>query len=84
MTTPYVAVVGPGAAGAPLVEVAEAVGRGLAQSGAVVLCGGFGGVMEAVCRGCRAAGGTAVGILPGEGRGDANDYVDVALPTGMG
>lgn len=64
--------------------MAEALGRGLAEKGAVVLCGGLGGVMEAVCRGARAAGGTTVGILPGDDRADANDYVDVALATGMG
>ncbi|HEV2757842.1 MAG TPA: TIGR00725 family protein [Actinomycetota bacterium] len=81
---PYVAVVGAGVADASLAEAAESVGRGLAERGAIVLCGGLGGVMEAVCRGCRTAGGTAVGILPGASRADANDYVDVALPTGMG
>jgi hypothetical protein len=81
---PYVAVVGAGVAGAALTRAAEAVGRGLAENGAIVLCGGLGGVMEAVCRGCRSAGGTAVGILPGDSRDEANEYVDVALPTGMG
>ena len=82
--TPYVAVVGAGLADATLVSVAEDVGRALAGGGAVVLCGGLGGVMEAVCRGCRAAGGTSVGILPGDRRDHANDYVDVVLATGMG
>lgn len=81
---PYVAVVGAGVAPPALSEVAEAVGRGLAANGAVVVCGGLGGVMEAACRGCRAAGGTSVGILPGVDRNDANDHVDVALATGMG
>ena len=78
------AVVGAGVAGADLERVAEAVGRGLAESGAVVLCGGLGGVMEAVCRGCRSVGGTTVGILPGNSRADANEFVEVALATGMG
>ena len=81
---PYVAVVGAGLADEGLQRVAEAVGRGLGERGAVVLCGGLGGVMEAVSRGCRAAGGTTVGILPGGSRSDANEYVDVALATGMG
>ena len=81
---PYVAVVGAGVASPELTEVAEAVGRGLAEAGAVVLCGGLGGVMEAACRGCRAAGGISVGILPGHDRRDANEHVDVALATGMG
>lgn len=81
---PYVAVVGAGTAGADLERVAEDVGRGLAENGAIVLCGGLSGVMEAACRGCRAAGGTSVGILPGDDRGAANRFVDVAIATGMG
>ena len=81
---PYVAVVGAGVADAALEEAAEEVGRGLAEGGAIVLCGGLGGVMEAACRGCRAGGGTSVGILPGPHRRDANPFVDVALATGMG
>lgn len=82
--TPYVAVVGAGDAHAELERVAEDVGRGLGARGAVVLCGGLSGVMEAVCRGCRDAGGTSVGILPGHDRAQANAFVDVALATGMG
>ena len=65
-------------------EAAEAVGRGLAERGAVVVCGGLGGVMEGACRGARAAGGRTVGILPGQDRGAANPFVDVAIPTGLG
>jgi uncharacterized protein (TIGR00725 family) len=80
----YVAVVGAGEVDARLAAVAEAVGRGLAEAGAIVLCGGRTGVMEAVCRGCRAGGGTSVGILPGKDRTRANAFVDVALATGMG
>ena len=48
------------------------------------MCGGLGGVMEAACRGARQAGGTTVGLLPGLDRRDANPYVDVAIPTGLG
>lgn len=81
---PYVAVVGAGRAAAALERVAEDVGRGLGEQGAVVLCGGLTGVMEAVSRGCRAAGGTSVGVLPGDDRAEANEFVDVALATGMG
>ena len=52
--------------------------------GAVVVCGGLGGVMEAVCRGAQGAGGRTVGILPGDDRHQANPYVDVAVATGLG
>ena len=81
---PYVAVVGGGEAGTDAVAVAEDVGRELARRGAVVLCGGLGGVMEAACRGAKAEGGTTVGILPTDDRRHANQYVDVAIATGMG
>ena len=78
------AVVGPGRAGAAEAEAAEAVGGALAQRGAVVVCGGLGGVMEAACRGAAAAGGTTVGILPGLDRAQANPHVRIAIPTGFG
>src|SRR3954468_23556882 len=80
----YVAVVGAALAKADEERTAEEVGRGLAEAGVIVVCGGLGGVMEAACRGVKAGGGTAVGILPGASREDANRYVDVAIPTGLG
>ncbi len=81
---PHVAVVGGGEAGPTDLAVAEDLGRELAARGAVVVCGGLGGVMEAVCRGARQAGGRTVGILPGDDRSHANPYVDVAIATGLG
>jgi uncharacterized protein (TIGR00725 family) len=48
------------------------------------VCGGLGGVMEAACMGARSQGGLTIGLLPGTDRGEANDYVDIAIPTGMG
>jgi hypothetical protein len=80
----YIAVVGPGDATAADLSAATAVGGELARSGVVLVCGGLGGVMEAACRGAREAGGTTVGILPGEDRAAANAFVDVAIPTGLG
>ncbi len=56
----------------------------LAELGAVVLCGGLGGVMEAVSRGAAEAGGTVVGILPGPDRSSGNRYLSLALATGLG
>jgi uncharacterized protein (TIGR00725 family) len=56
----------------------------VAERGAVVVCGGLGGTMEAACRGAKGGGGTTVGILPGGDRSAANAYVDFALPTGLG
>jgi len=80
----YIAVVGAGRASAEELATAHAVGARLAERGAVVVCGGLGGVMEAACRGAKSAGGTTVGILPGLRRADANEWVDVAIPTGLG
>jgi uncharacterized protein (TIGR00725 family) len=81
---PYVAVCGPGDASPELERDAEEVGRRLAEGGAVVVCGGLGGVMEAACRGARDAGGVTVGVLPGTDRRAGNPWLSVALPTGMG
>jgi uncharacterized protein (TIGR00725 family) len=81
---PYIAVVGASDASAEEERAAEAVGRSLGEAGAILVCGGRGGVMEAACRGAKRAGGTTVGILPGTSRADANPYVDVAIATGLG
>jgi uncharacterized protein (TIGR00725 family) len=81
---PYVAVCGPGDATADEQACAEAVGAGLARAGAVVVCGGLGGVMEAACRGAAGAGGVTIGVLPGLDRAAANEFATVAIPTGMG
>ena len=67
----------------PTVAAAE-VGRLLAERGAVLVCGGRGGAMEAACRGAKEAGGLTVGILPGSDRSEANPFVDVVVPTGLG
>lgn len=80
----YVAVCGSAAEEEPACSRAEEIGRLLAREGAVVLCGGLTGVMEAVSRGARAEGGLTVGLLPSEDRGDANEYVDIAIPLGLG
>jgi uncharacterized protein (TIGR00725 family) len=80
----YVAVVGPGAATEPALSHAREVGERLARAGALVLCGGLGGVMEAVCRGARAGGGVTIGLLPGGDRAAGNPHLTVALATGLG
>ena len=82
--TPYVAVVGPGRASDEQGRIAEEVGRRLGEAGAVLVCGGLGGVMEAACRGARDGGGRTLGILPGSDRAQANPFVDVAVATGLG
>jgi hypothetical protein len=78
-----IAVVGGGECPPDVYERARLLGRLLAEQGHVVICGGLGGVMEAVCCGAREAGGTAVGILPGE-KESANRCVSIVIATGMG
>ncbi|MGB9184695.1 MAG: TIGR00725 family protein [Solirubrobacteraceae bacterium] len=80
----YVAVVGGSQPSEAHARAAEAVGELLARAGAVVINGGGGGVMAAVSRGARQADGLVIGILPGEDRGQANEFVSVALATGLG
>jgi uncharacterized protein (TIGR00725 family) len=81
---PYIGVAGASRPEPALLEQAERLGRRLAEEGAVVVCGGGPGVMEAVCRGARSAGGTTVGLLPGLDRAEGNPYLTVSLPTGLG
>jgi uncharacterized protein (TIGR00725 family) len=77
-------VIGSAACGERLAALAREVGLEIARRGAVLVCGGRGGVMEAACRGAREAGGLTVGILPGTDRAEANPYVDVPIVTGLG
>lgn len=81
---PYVAVVGPGEATSQETRAAEAVGRALAERGAIVITGGLGGVMAAASRGAAQAGGTTVGILPGTDRTAGDESLTVVIPTGLG
>lgn len=81
---PYIAVIGGSAFDEFAARAAEEVGREIARAGGILVCGGLTGVMEAACRGAKEGGGTTVGFLPGASRGAENDYVDIALPTGMG
>lgn len=79
-----ISVIGAGEASPEECRLAEAVGRTLAQAGAVVVTGGMGGVMEAASRGCMEAGGTTVGFLPGRDTTKANRWVTLPLATAMG
>jgi uncharacterized protein (TIGR00725 family) len=84
-TPPYVGVVGPsGEPPAVVLRDAEEVGRLLALAGAVVVTGGGTGVMEAASRGAASAGGTVLGILPGEDPREGNVHLTLSVPTGLG
>ncbi len=80
----YVAVIGGQQASEEEESLAYLIGRGIAESGSYLICGGLGGIMQAACRGAKDGGGLTIGILPGPFRSDANPYVDVAVATDMG
>ncbi len=65
-------------------KIAEEVGHQLARQGAILVCGGLSGVMEAACKGASSEGGLTIGILPGESRQAANPYVQIPIVTGIG
>lgn len=79
-----IAVIGNSSCSPEEAKLAESVGELLAQSGATVICGGLGGVMEAACRGAKTKGGLTVGILPGQDSSTANACVDIPVVTGIG
>jgi uncharacterized protein (TIGR00725 family) len=79
----HIGVVGEGVCSARVARAAEQVGAEIARAGAVLLCGGLGGVMQAASRGAAEAGGVVVGLLPGFRRADANRWVTIPIVTGM-
>lgn len=78
-----IGVIGASDADNNLRRTAREVGREIARRGAVLICGGLGGVMEATCQGAKEEGGLTIGILPGFEKGDANPYVDIPIVTGL-
>lgn len=79
-----IAVCGAGTSEPALEALAEEVGKAIARAGAVLVCGGLGGVMAAAARGAAAAGGLTIGLLPGTDATAANPHIRIALPTGLG
>ena len=83
--TKIIGVIGQGRDCSPeLLQDAELVGYHIAQKGAVLICGGLGGVMEAACRGAKKGGGMTIGVLPTTQKTDANEFVDIPIVTGFG
>ena len=79
-----IAVIGGGQCSEEVSKIAEEVGREIAKQGAILICGGLGGVMEAACRGASSEGGITIGILPGNKRQEANPYVQIPIVTAIG
>ncbi|WKZ33937.1 MAG: TIGR00725 family protein [Thermodesulfobacteriota bacterium] len=81
---PVIGIIGSGLEDGSLNALAEVTGALIAEAGCVLVNGGLGGVMRASARGCRSKGGISIGMLPGLDPGEANEYVDIPIPTGMG
>jgi len=79
-----IGVIGSSSCSSSVSEIAYIVGKEIARKGAILICGGLGGVMEAACKGVKEEGGTTIGVLPGDSKGKANPYVDIPITTGMG
>ena len=79
----FIGVIGTSQANNEELKIAEEVGREIAKKNGILVCGGEGGVMEAVCKGAKSADGLTVGIIPGFSARDANAYVDFPIVTGM-
>lgn len=84
MIKKVVSVIGGRSCTAEVEQVAQDLGKKLAKVVDVLVSGGLGGVMKAVCQGFKAGGGLTIGILPGYVKKDANEYVDIVIPTGLG
>jgi len=84
MVNEQIGVIGAGNCDESIAMIAEEVGREIAKRGAVLICGGLGGVMQAAACGAKQEGGTTIGILPGSRREDANPYIDIVILSAMG
>lgn len=80
----YIGVIGAGECSKDVCRLAEEVGERITKAGAVLVCGGLGGVMEAAAKGAKNKGGVTIGILPGTDKNDANPYIDFPIATGLG
>ncbi|MGP8330601.1 MAG: TIGR00725 family protein [Methanosarcinaceae archaeon] len=84
MVSKQIGVIGAGKCDTNIATIAENIGQEIAKRGAILICGGLGGVMQAAARGAKKEGGTTIGILPGNRREDANPYIDIAILSAMG
>lgn len=80
----FVGVIGAGKCSKKIFALAEEVGEEIAKAGAILICGGLGGVMEGAAKGAKGAKGITVGILPGDSKEEANPYIDIPIVTYMG
>lgn len=65
-------------------QIAHKIGKIVANMGAILICGGLGGVMRAVCQGAKSANGITIGIIISYDKNDANEFCDIVIPSGLG
>ncbi len=65
-------------------QIAQELGKKLAKVVGILVCGGLSGTMKAVCQGFKTAGGVTIGIIPSYNKNDANEFVDIVIPSGLG
>ena len=80
----HIGVLGPHTTTDAQYQLGVEVGRGIAEAGAVLFCGGLDGMMRAAAEGAKSAGGQTIGILPGTDKNAANEFIDIAIPTDLG
>lgn len=80
----FIGVIGSSEVNEKIARIAFEVGKEIASRGGILVCGGLGGIMENAARGAKEGGGLTIGILPGDSPHEANPYIDIAIPTGMG
>jgi hypothetical protein len=80
----FIGIIGAGKCSKKIFTLAEEVGKEIAKAGAILVCGGLGGVMEGAAKGVKGTKGITVGILPGDSKEDANPHIDIPIVTGLG
>ncbi len=81
---PVIGVIGASETTEEQYQLAYELGGHIANCGAILACGGLGGIMEACSKGAAENGGLVIGIIPGDNKADANPYVSIVVPTAMG
>lgn len=84
MRKKVVGVIGGHVCKAKVEQISHELGKKLAKVVDILVSGGLSGTMKAVCSGFKVGGGLTLGIIPSYCKEDANPFVDIVLPTGMG
>jgi hypothetical protein len=84
MRKKVVSVIGGHSCNPEVEQLAQNLGRELAKVVDILVCGGLGGIMKAVCQGFKSGGGLTIGIIPSYNKKEANPYIDIVIPTGLG